>query len=105
MTQVSGAVTPSSREGHGAVAYGSELFIFGGVDNNGYKNDLYSLDAETVGLLSMTLLIIFLVEVDVAYIRRNQALKPGVPQDGISDRWENRAIRRVQRKYNGFAVN
>jgi len=39
---------PSARCGHTAIFYGSVMWIFGGYSREGYLNDLYSLDLETV---------------------------------------------------------
>jgi hypothetical protein len=39
---------PSPRQGHSAVLYGSEMWIYGGSSNEGYLSDLYSLNLETV---------------------------------------------------------
>lgn len=39
---------PSSRQSHSAVLHGSTMWVFGGSSNDGYLNDLYSLNLETV---------------------------------------------------------
>jgi hypothetical protein len=39
---------PSPRQGHSAVLYGSTMWIYGGSSSEGYLNDLYSLNLETV---------------------------------------------------------
>jgi len=39
---------PSPRSDHSATLYGTTMWIFGGASNNGYLNDLYSLNIETV---------------------------------------------------------
>lgn len=39
---------PSARQGHSAVLYGSTMWVYGGSSSEGYLNDLYSLNLETV---------------------------------------------------------
>ena len=41
-------VAPSPRSGHSAVLYGDTMWVFGGGSNQGYFNDLHSLNLETV---------------------------------------------------------
>ncbi len=45
--QTSGS-TPSPRQGHSAIMYGSNMWIYGGSSNDGFFNDFYSLNLETV---------------------------------------------------------
>jgi len=47
MTVPTSGDIPSPRQGHGAVLYGSTLWVFGGSSNLGYFNDLYTLNLET----------------------------------------------------------
>ncbi len=39
---------PKPRADHSAILYGTTMWIFGGASREGYLNDLYSLDIETV---------------------------------------------------------
>lgn len=39
---------PSPRQGHSSVLYGNKMIIYGGSSNDGYKDDLYEFDLETV---------------------------------------------------------
>jgi hypothetical protein len=39
---------PTPRQGHSAVLYGSTMWIYGGSSSDGYLNDLYSLNLESV---------------------------------------------------------
>jgi hypothetical protein len=39
---------PTPRQGHSAVLYGSSMWVYGGSSSDGYLNDLYSLNLETV---------------------------------------------------------
>jgi hypothetical protein len=45
--QTTGSI-PTARQGHSAALYGSTMWVYGGSSNDGYLNDLYSLNLETV---------------------------------------------------------
>ena len=39
---------PSPRQGHSSVLYGNKMIIYGGSSNDGYKDDLFEFNLETV---------------------------------------------------------
>lgn len=39
---------PSGRQGHSSVLHGTTMWVYGGSNNEGYLNDLYSFNLETV---------------------------------------------------------
>lgn len=39
---------PSKRQGHSAVLHGTTMWVYGGSTDEGYTNDLYSLNLENV---------------------------------------------------------
>ena len=40
--------SPSARNGHASILYGSSLYIFGGASNKGFLNDLHVLNLDNV---------------------------------------------------------